>query len=65
MSWIRERKSKTRPKELWNESVADFGARLKAICADINNTCNVEGLCRGVPKRLQELKDAGDGRLGH
>ena len=28
VSWIRYRVGKTRPKEPWNESVADFGSRL-------------------------------------
>lgn len=65
VSWIRERERKTRPKEPWKESVADFGVRMKAICADINNTCKVEGLCRGVPKRLQEMKDAEGDRIDH
>ena len=65
VSWIRNREPKFRPKEPWNESVADFAARMKSICADINNTCNVEQLCRDVPKRLQELKDAEGDRVNH
>ena len=65
VSWIRHRESTTRPKEPWTESVADFGARLKAICADINSTCKVDQLCRDVPKRLQEMKDAEGDRINH
>ena len=65
VSWIRHRESTTRPKEPWTESVADFGARMKAICADINSTCKVDQLCRDVPKRLQEMKDAEGDRINH
>ena len=65
VSWIRHRETKTRPKEPWKESVADFTARMKSICADINNTCKVEQLCRDVPKRLQEMKDAEGDRINH
>ena len=65
VSWIRRRETKTRPKEPWNESVADFAVRMKSICTDINNSCNVEQLCRDVPKRLQEMKDAKGDRINH
>ena len=34
-------------------------ARLKAFCADVNATCDVEGLRRAFPKRVQALMDAG------
>ena len=65
VSWIRYREATTRPKEPWQESVADFGSRLKAICHDINNTLKVDELCHAVPKRLQELKDAEGDRIDH
>ena len=63
VAWIRYREGKTRPKEPWNESVAQFGTRLKAICQDINDNLEVDNLCRGFPKRLQRLKDREGDRL--
>ena len=63
VSWIRYREGKTRPKEPWHESVADFGVRLKAICQDINDTLEVDDLCRAFPKRLHKLKDREGDRL--
>ena len=65
VSWIRYRETKTRPKEPWNETVADFGSRLKAICQDINDTLEVDDLCRSLPKRLRDLKDREGDRLDH
>ena len=32
---------------------------------EINDTLDVEGLCRGLPKRLQELLDADGDRINH
>ena len=65
VSWIRYREGKTRPKEPWHESAADFAIKMKAICQDINDTLEVADLCRSFPKRLQELKDREGDRLHH
>ena len=65
VAWIRRREGKVRPKEAWNESVAAFGARMKAICQDINDTCEVADLCKKFPKRLQDLKEREGDRLDH
>ena len=57
MAWVRIRLAKTVPKNCWTESVADYHKRLKACCADINATHNVDGLCRELPLRVQMLVD--------
>lgn len=64
VSWIRARETRTRPEQPWKESPKDFGVRLRAICHDINKNCDVEGLCRQLPERLQEVVDRQGDRLG-
>ena len=46
------------------ERPQDFGVRLRSIAQDINNNCNVEGLCRQLPQRLINLADREGDRLG-
>ena len=38
---------------------------LPAIVQEINDTLDVEGLCRAFPKRLQKLVDAKGDRIQH
>ncbi len=47
----------------WTETPAQFGTRLRAICRDINDNCNVEGLCMKLPERVQALADAEGDRI--
>ena len=49
---------RTRPATPWTETVEEFGARFRIICQDINEHCDVEGLCRKFPKRVQAAVDA-------
>ena len=63
VSWIRTREEKTKPKKAWEETREDFSARMKAIARDINETCDVAGLCRSPPKRFQECVSLGGERL--
>ena len=37
----------------------EFGAPLPDICDHINTHFDVEGLCKGLPHRLQKVIDAG------
>ena len=55
VAWMRERLKKTLPTRSWAESSDDYGARLKACAAYINEEHDVAGLCLGLPKRLAEL----------
>ena len=55
VAWMRLRLSKTVPRKAWTETVEAYRARLKACCAYINENYDVDGLCKGLPKRLTEL----------
>ena len=43
------------PKRPWEESPEQFATRLKGVVAKLNAGYDVEGLCRELPGRLQDL----------
>ena len=47
------------------ETPDQFGTRLKRSVEDVNRDLDVEGLCRGFPKRLRKLEERDGGRLKH
>ena len=49
----------------WEETPEEYGSRLKACAAYINEHHNVDKLCRGLPARLHELNRLKGDRLGH
>ena len=51
------------PKRCWEETREQFRARLKHVVDTINATCDVAGLCRDLPKRVDALKEAQGGRI--
>ena len=53
VAWMRQRLTKTRPKQAWTETIADYRSRLKTCAAYIKENYNVEGLCRDLPTHLQ------------
>ena len=55
VAWIRKKEVTCRMPRPWEETVAQFTARLKQVVKEINDTHDVEGLCRQLPRRLQEL----------
>ena len=59
VSWLRKRLEQSTPKKCWEETREAYGRRLKRCCDDINKDCDVEGLCRGFPKRIKLLADSG------
>ena len=65
VSWIRRREAMTRKAPAWKETVEEFAARIRDIVQDINCNLNVEGLCRSLPKRLQQLVDNKGDRITH
>ena len=65
VAWIRHREVTTRPPMPWQETVEDYGARLRAVVQDINDHLDVEGLCKALPKRIQQLRDAEGDRICH
>lgn len=65
VSWIRYIEGRNKPQTPWKETPAEFGARLRRICQEINDKLDVEGLCKGWPKRAQEVADAVGDRIKH
>ena len=65
VAWVRYREKAHRSAAPWAETVEEFGRRLKTIFQDINDTLDVEGLCRALPHRLQGVVDAEGDRLHH
>ena len=63
VAWMRQRLSKTRPQQAWTETLDNYRSRLKACATYINDNYNVEGLCRELPARLQNLKAAEGDRI--
>ena len=57
VSWLRHRLTLTAPADAWEETPAQYAARLRRCCADINSTLDVAGLCRDFPNRIQTLFD--------
>ena len=65
VSWIRRREALNRMSKPWEETPEQFASRLKGIAQDINETLNVEGLCRAFPQRLRKLVDRDGDRISH
>ena len=59
VSWLRRRLAKTLRRSPWEETSEEYGARLNACAAYINEHHDVDNLCRGLPARLHELKARG------
>ena len=49
----------------WEETPEQFASRLKGKAQDINETLNVEGLCRAFPQRLRKLVERDGDRISH
>ena len=60
---LRHRLSRSTPAKCWQESREEYGRRLKRCCEEVNKECNVEGLCKGLPKRMKLLQDRDGDRL--
>ena len=60
-AWVLDRLKKTVPKVAWEETVEEYGERLKQVAAHIERKYNVDGLCRELPDRVADLhKRRGD-----
>ena len=55
VSWVRQRLRLTLPREPWNETEESFEERLKAAAAWVNEKHDVDGLCREMPRRMNDL----------
>ena len=63
VSWLRHRLAQSTPKECWKETRPEYGRRLKRCCEEVNKDLDVDGLNRGLPKRLKQLHDKEGDRL--
>ena len=55
VAWISKRLTVTTPKKPWEETVADFEARLKAACAHCNANYDLSNLCNEFPHRVRKM----------
>ena len=60
---MRDRETKSLPKEPWKETREQLTARLREIAQYINDNYDVAGLCNAFPKRVQMLADAEGARI--
>ena len=63
VGWCRYRLARCVPARPWLETPAEYGHRLKTVVADINRSLNVEGLCKALPGRVEQLIEEEGGRL--
>ena len=63
VSWLRLRLARSVPSRPWLETRAEYEARLKQCCDDINMNLNVDGLCRALNSRIDALLRSEGGRL--
>ena len=52
---LAHREAAAQKRQPWTETVEEFGARLRDICDHINTHFDAEGLCKGLPSRVQNL----------
>ena len=63
VSWLRHRLETTLPTKCWEETPADFGARLRRCCTEINAELEVDDLYKDFPRRIRQLVLKEGGRL--
>ena len=63
MNWLQKLMAHSTPTHPETETEAELGKRLRDAAQHINENYNVTGLCRELPDRAQDLKDASGGRL--
>ena len=63
VSWIRALMAERTPARPWQETPDQFKSRIQAVVRHINSNYDVEGLCRELPGRLQQLKEGKGDKL--
>ena len=63
VSWLRYQLMISIPNAEWQETREQYTARIKACCAKINQSYDVDGLCRAFPRRIQALIDSDGDRI--
>ena len=63
VAWIRWGLVQSLPRRPWEETVQAYARRVRDVVRGINETHDVEGLCRALPARIQLLIEAQGGKL--
>ena len=63
VSWMRLRPASAAPSKQRLETAEQRASRLRRVVDDINVNLDVEGLCKGLPKRLDLVIEAKGGRV--
>ena len=63
VAWLRKLEARSIPAQPWKETRDEFYTRLRVCCAQVNAKYDVEGLCKGFPKRLADVKAKHGDRL--
>ena len=63
MAWIRNRFKKPVPNVAWEETVEEYGERLKQVARYVEREYNVDGLCRELPDRVAKLHERKGDRI--
>ena len=56
VAWVRYKLARCVPARPWLETAAEYGSRLKAVAAAVNQEHDLEGLCRDLPNRAELVK---------
>jgi hypothetical protein len=65
VSWMRTRLKQSLPTRCWQETPEAYAQRLKRCCDEVNESYDVEGLCRDLGSRIEALYTSGGNRLKH
>ena len=63
VAWVRYKLARCVPARPWLETTEEYGVRLKAVVAAINQEHDVESLCRELPDRAARVKAEQGGRI--
>ena len=65
VSWIRHREAICRKTRPWEETVEEFTTRMKGLVRQMNDSLNVDGLCRSFKQRVQKVVERDGDRISH
>ena len=57
VSWMRSKLQNSCPARAWQETREEYKTRLQKACREINAEYNVEGLCKELLERLEDLRN--------
>ena len=66
VSWLRNVLRRAKPECVpWQESPEQWSRRMVCAVDEVNQKCDVEGLCRQFKERLEDCIEAGGDRIPH